>query len=156
MRWPLIVNMVTIVWIVLFAVGFVAFDADLIGMEPLIHMPQSMELGWDVANWLIWGVFVADVYGKYRQSENLRSFVRCNWLDLLFLIPFFRILLLLRVIRLLRLVRMMRLAGAISEVLEIHFFTLQKIIGFERLKLLYSKYVARKKHPKNSHKGQKT
>ena len=126
----------------MFVVGFVAFDADLIGMAPLIPIPANVELGWDIANWIIWVVFVIDVYGKYRRSENLRSFLRCNWLDLLFLIPLFRVLLLLRVIRLLRLVRMLRMAGAVSEFLEIHFFTMQKILGFERLRLLYTRYVA--------------
>ncbi|MDE0091649.1 MAG: hypothetical protein OXP12_09955 [Thaumarchaeota archaeon] len=138
-RWDTTVGAATIVWIVMFATGFMAFDADLLGMEPLIHLPEDVELGWDAANWAIWAVFVADVYGKYRKSESPRAFLRCNWLDLLFLIPFFRILLILRVVRLLRLVRIMRVAGAASEALEIHFFTVQKILGVGRLRRLLSR-----------------
>lgn len=123
----------------MFVVGFMAFDADLIGMEPLIPIPKDIELGWDVVNWTVWGIFVIDIYGKYRRAENLRSFVKCNWFDLILLFPLFRVLLLLRVVRLLRLVRILRLGSIVSEVAEIHFFTIQKILGFERLRLFHSK-----------------
>lgn len=136
MRWNYVVSVTTFIWIAMFVVGFVAFDADLIGMTPLIPLPESMEHWWDVANWVIWVIFVVDVCDKYKKSEDAKSFLRNNWLDLLFLIPFFRVLLILRVVRLLRLVRMMRMAGAISEVLEIHFFTAQKIFGFGRIKMV--------------------
>ena len=145
MRWNVIINVTTFIWIVMFVIGFAAFDADLVGMTPIIPLPEDIEVWWDVVNWTIWIIFVVDVCDKYRKSKDVKSFLRCNWLDLVFLIPFFRVLLLLRVVRLLRLVRMMRMAGAVSEMLEIHFFTVQKIFGFGRIRTI-CKRCAKKLH----------
>lgn len=125
MGWRTIVHVTTIVWLCMFVVGFFAFDADLIGMEPPIHIPDEVEPAWDAINWTIWGVFVIDVYLKYRRSPDLRTFVRKNWLDLLLLFPFFRVLLILRVIRL---IRMVRVASVGLEVADMYFSTIQRSI----------------------------
>lgn len=107
-RWTAVVDLSTVAWFCIFIVGFMAFDADLVGLEPLITIPESYQTAWTVANWSIWGVFVADVWFKYRRTGNLRKFVRRYWFDLLLLIPFFRVLAILRVLRLLRMLRLAR------------------------------------------------
>ena len=60
-----------------------AFDADLVGLEPIIKIPESYQTAWTVANWSIWGIFAVDVWFKYRRTGSTREFVRRHWLDLL-------------------------------------------------------------------------
>ena len=81
-----------------------AFDADLVGLEPLIKIPESYQTAWIVANWSIWGVFAVDVWLKYRRIRSPWEFVRRHWFDLL-RIQFFRALAILRVLRLSRISR---------------------------------------------------
>lgn len=90
-----------------------AFDADLLGLdEPLIDIPKSFDTPWDLITWIIWGVFAADVYFKYRSSENWKVFLRKHWFDVLLLIPFFRILRLLRLLRLLKALKLLRVGSS--------------------------------------------
>lgn len=127
MAWGAVVHISTVIWTAMFVVGFLAFDADLVGLEPPIQLPEYVEPVWDAVNWAVWGVFVVDVCIKYRRSDNIRSFVRENWLDLLLLVPFFRVLLLFRVVRLLRLVRIFRMAGFATEAAEVYFFAIRRM-----------------------------
>ena len=104
--WARYVDITTVVWLVIFFIGLLAFDSDLFGYdEPLILVPQEMQGAWDILSWIIWGVFVIDVYFKYKAIGNWRIFLRKHWFDLLLLIPFFRIL---RILRLLRLLKMLK------------------------------------------------
>ena len=106
--WARSVELTTIVWLVIFFVGLFAFDSDLFGYEkPLIDFPSEWEFHWEVLSWIIWGVFVIDVYFKYKASENWKVFFRRHWFDIILLIPFFRIL---RVLRLLRLLKTLKFA----------------------------------------------
>lgn len=103
-----IADLTTVAWFCIFIVGFMAFDADLVGLEPLIKIPESYQTAWTVVNWSIWAVFAVDVWFKYRRIWNPREFVRRHWFDLLLLIPVFRVLAVLRVLRLLRMLRLAR------------------------------------------------
>ena len=104
--WSRSVNGTTIFWLGLFFVGLFAFDSDLLGFEePLIIIPEELEAPWEIISWIIWIIFVVDVYFKYRKSENWRAFLRNHWFDILLIIPFFRIL---RIFRLLRLLKTMK------------------------------------------------
>ena len=107
-HWAAIVDLTTVAWFGIFIVGFMAFDADLIGLETLIKIPESYETAWTAVNWSIWAVFAVDVWFKYRKTGSPREFVRRHWFDLLLLIPFFRVLAILRVLRLMRMLRLAR------------------------------------------------
>lgn len=108
-RWTRIVDSTTVVWLVIFFIGLMAFDIDLLGLdEPLISIPKSFETPWDVISWIIWGVFAVDVYFKYKASKNWKAFLRNHWFDVLLLIPFFRILRLFRLLRLLKALKLLR------------------------------------------------
>tara|TARA_B110000438_G_C15304919_1_gene432781 strand:- start:16 stop:405 length:390 start_codon:yes stop_codon:yes gene_type:complete len=105
--WARSVNCTTIVWLVVFFIGLFAFDSDLFGFnEPLIDFPSEWKPAWELISWVIWGIFVVDVYFKYRDSENWKSFLKNHWFDIILLIPFFRIL---RILRLFRLLKTMKL-----------------------------------------------
>ena len=54
-------------------------------------------------------VFVVDLYFKYRRAENWKVFFRqrSTWIDIILLIPFFRIF---RVFRLLRLLKTLKVS----------------------------------------------
>ena len=50
-------------WLGLFFVGLFAFDSDLLGFEePLIVFPEGWETPWEIVSWIIWIIFVIDVY----------------------------------------------------------------------------------------------
>lgn len=107
------VDITTLFWFVMFITGFMAFDMDVLGMEPVIEIPEHMEVPWDVVNWSVWCIFAADVYYKYRRSENMHAFLRKHWFDIVLLIPFFRVLAILRLLRLVRFVWFAKIGLAI-------------------------------------------
>jgi len=107
-KWANAVDLTTVGWVTLFLVGLFAFDSDLFGFEePLISIPEFLETPWEIIAWIVWGVFVVDVYFKYKASENWKVFLRKHWFDILLLIPFFR---LFRILRLLRLLKTLKFA----------------------------------------------
>ena len=107
-KWVKTVDSTTVVWLVIFFIGLFAFDSDLFGFEePIINFPTSLEQPWDIISWIIWGIFAADVYFKYREIGNLKIFLKKHWFDILLLVPFFRIF---RVLRLLRLLKTLKFA----------------------------------------------
>lgn len=102
-NWIKTINGVTIFWLILFTVGFLSFDTDLLGLDyPIIQFPSEWEVPWEVISWVVWGFFVVDVYFKYKNSKNWKVFIRKHWFDIILLIPFFRIF---RLIRLLKLIK---------------------------------------------------
>lgn len=127
-NWPRVVDAATIAWLAVFVIGFLAFDADLVGLEPLVAIPGHVEPVWDAINWAIWGVFAVDVFYKYRQSENAKAFLKNHWIDLVLLVPFFRILLLFRIARLLRLIRVLRTLEVVSEFADMYFFGIRDFV----------------------------
>jgi len=91
--WEIFVDVVTLIWLGVFA-------ADLAGLG-------GSWLGWVSA--AIGGVFVADLVMIFRGSAGVRDFFRRAWLDLLLLIPFFRVFRIGRMGRLFRATRLPRL-----------------------------------------------
>ena len=67
-----------------------------------------------IANIVILSVFVADVWVSYRKVRSLKLFVKKHWLDILMVIPYFRVFRIARILRLARFVRIARAAKAIQ------------------------------------------
>jgi len=93
--WDRLVDLVTVVWLGFFVVGLV---------DPG-ELVTNVQLG-------LLGVFVADLVVKYRRVGNLKLFFHNHWLDILMVIPYFRIF---RILRLLRLLRVLK-AGKLAKV----------------------------------------
>ena len=129
--WTKTVDITTLGWIVMFVVGFLAFDIDVLCLdgteafipqsiinalapfcveEPIIVIPESVQPIWQIISWIVWGVFLVDVIFKYRAIGNWKIFLRKHWFDILLLIPFFRILRVMRTLRLLRIVKVGKVA----------------------------------------------
>ena len=98
--WPPFVEVVALVWIVLFVVDVtVSFDL-LVVSEPLKETIRG------VLQWLL-VVFLLDLAVLYRWSDHgPRGFVRSNWFLILTVVPWFRPL---RVLRIGRSIRSLRL-----------------------------------------------
>ena len=108
--WENSVHGTTVFWLVIFFIGLFAFDSDIFGYdEPILAIPQDWEDPWEIISWIIWVVFVVDLYFKYRRAENWKVFFRqrSTWIDIILLIPFFRIF---RVFRLLRLLKTLKVS----------------------------------------------
>lgn len=99
--WTIFVDVVTILWLTVFAVGLITpseIIADRCNFISLLLLP----------------VFVANLYILFRQADNFRLFIKQRWLDILIVIPYFRLFRVLsfaRVIRALKLIKMARLLG---------------------------------------------
>ena len=91
--WDRFIDLVTVFWLGLFVTEFIA---------PLGQASEIILLS-------LIPVYVADLVVKYRRVRNLRRFVKEQWLTILMVIPYFRVL---RLIRLFRLVRILRVARA--------------------------------------------
>ncbi len=95
------VDFVTVVWLIVFVFGFVFSEySEVAGNINLFLLP----------------VFVADLYVGYRRSGSFKYFVRRKWLDILMVIPYFRIFRILRVMRAIRAVRAARAVRASRSV----------------------------------------
>ena len=94
LHWSKLVDFITVVWLVLFVISFFA--------------NPSLESSLRTANIAILSVFVADLGIVYWKVRSPSVFVRKHWLDILMVIPYFRIFRIARILRLLRFVRITR------------------------------------------------
>ena len=79
-----IADMVVLSLLVIFFVGFLAFDYELLGFhDPFITIPHESERYFEVIPWLIFGVLVFDLYLKYIiVGRNLKLLFKHHWLDI--------------------------------------------------------------------------
>ena len=95
MLWDRFVDFVTVIWLVIFFIGFVA---------PTL-VSSNVQL-------LLLTVFVVDLGVKYRRKPNLSTFLKRRWTDILMVIPYFRIFRIFKLVRLLRILKTLRIAKA--------------------------------------------
>ena len=99
--WPPFVEVVALVWIVLFAVD-VAISVDLLVVSESLAATVRGVLRWLLV------VFLLDVALLYRWSDHgPRRFVRSNWFLILTVVPWFRPFRLLRIGRSIRALRLL-------------------------------------------------
>ncbi|MDA2936850.1 hypothetical protein MYX75_01120 [Acidobacteria bacterium AH-259-A15] len=89
--WDRFVDVITILWLGIFFTNII--EPDLI--------PAGIELG-------LLSVFIADLAIKARSEPNFSIFLRNRWVDILMVIPYFRIFRILKFIRLIRFLKMTR------------------------------------------------
>jgi voltage-gated potassium channel len=95
--WVIFVDVVTINWLVVFAVGVFTSNevtADRCEFITLLLLP----------------VFVIDLFVLLKRADNFRSFIKQHWFDILIVIPYFRVFRLLKFARVLRALRLIKLA----------------------------------------------
>lgn len=127
-RWISFVDTTTVVWLLLFVIGFIAFDTNLLCLkeqgiwgkmlenltEPfcfdsaLFSLPSELQQPIYIINWIIWIVFVIDLGVKYSEIRNYKVFFRKHWFDVVLLIPFFRILSIMRFLKLIRVLKLIK------------------------------------------------
>ena len=79
-----IADIVVLFLLVIFFVGFLAFDYELLGFhDPLIPIPHESEQYFEVIPWIIFGVLLIDLYLKYIiVGRNLKLLFKHHWLDI--------------------------------------------------------------------------
>ena len=79
-----IADMVVLGLLVIFFVGFLAFDYQLLGFrDPLITIPHESEQYFEVIPWIIFGVLVFDLYLKYIiVGKDWKLLIKHHWLDI--------------------------------------------------------------------------
>ncbi len=79
-----IADIVVLCLLVIFFVGFLAFDHELLGFhDPLIAIPHESEQYFEVIPWIIFGVLLFDLYLKYIiVGRNLKLLFKHHWLDI--------------------------------------------------------------------------
>ena len=95
MWWDRFIDLATVIWLGIFV-------AELVSSPPI---PANTQ-------WVLFGVFVADLGVKFQREPIKRTFLRRRWTDILMVIPIFRILRVLKFVRLLRWLKTMRIAKA--------------------------------------------
>ncbi len=97
LSWSRFVDLVTIIWLVIFVLSF--------------FTSPSTEDTLRTINIAILSVFVIDLGVLYWKIRSPSIFIKKHWLDILMVIPYFRIF---RIARILRLVRFVRIAKSIK------------------------------------------
>jgi voltage-gated potassium channel len=76
----------------------------------------------DAANWVIWGIFVAEVVAILIVAQRKRAALRAHWLDVTLVVvtvpAYGRLLSSLRLVRLVRLMRLFRVVVVLSRALQ--------------------------------------
>ena len=99
-RWDLFVDLVTIVWLSVFIIGYL--------FEEFAELCSNVNLS-------LLPVFIADLLVKYRRVKSLKVFIRERWFDILTTVPWFRVLRPLRAVKVLRTARMVRISKGIKK-----------------------------------------
>jgi hypothetical protein len=76
---------------VIYFVGFLALYPDSIFLsESLYHIPYEYEIYFEYVLWILFSLLVLDLFVKYKQLKNWRTFLKKHWHDIamLALIPF--------------------------------------------------------------------
>lgn len=95
-KWTRLVDAITVFWLAVFVLGFFTSP----GIARVCN----------ILNIAILAVFAADLVLTYKDSDNRRTFLKRHWLDVLMIIPYFRIFRILRIARLLRVAKVVRVA----------------------------------------------
>ena len=70
---------------------------------------EQTKLIFEIADWVIWGLFALELFVKTYLSKNRLSYLRKNWLDVVVVVlPVLRVFRIFRAVRLLRIVRLSR------------------------------------------------
>lgn len=97
--WTKLVDITTIVWISVFLLGFVIKDA-------IIKQVCNQ------FNFFLLPVFILDLYYLYKKTGKIKKFLKEKWLDILLVIPYFRIFRILRFTKVLRLIKIFKFTKA--------------------------------------------
>ena len=79
-----IADIVVLCLLVIFFVGFLAFDYELLGFhDSFIAIPHESEQYFEVIPWIIFGALLIDLYLKYIiVGRNLKLLFKHYWLDI--------------------------------------------------------------------------
>ena len=101
-RWPLVVDSITVVWLV-------AFIASLISSSE--RTVETCEL----VTLCLLPVFIADLVLLFRRESDFKTFLKKRWFDVLLVIPYFRILRILRLAKFLRTLKILKAKKALGQ-----------------------------------------
>ncbi len=102
----------SLVWIAAFSTSLLAYEARLITMDPaILYVTDAITI-------FALPIFIADLMLKYHRSEHSKAFFKKHWLDILFVVPYFRMLRALSMVRILRLVRLGKLPRSFGIVVK--------------------------------------
>ena len=99
-QWSKFVDIVTVIWLIIFIIGF--FNS------------EKITRYCNILNIIILIVFITDLVIIYIYSENRKKFIKKNWLDILMVIPYFRIFRILRIFRVLKITRVLKTVRTIK------------------------------------------
>ena len=102
--WTNFVDLVTVFWLAAFTCGLLVSNEDTANLCKLI-------------TFLLFPIFVTDLYFLFKRENDFRTFVKKRWFDILLVVPYFRIFRILKFARLLRALKVIKFA---------------KILGFTR------------------------
>ena len=96
-NWTIFVDLITVIWLIAFFVG-------------LLNRETSITRYCNIINLAILPIFLTDLFFIYRETSSLKVFLKTKWLDILLVIPYFRIFRLLRFARVIRFLKVIRFA----------------------------------------------
>ena len=119
LSWSRFVDFVTIIWLVIFILSF--------------FTSPSTEETLRTINIAILSVFVIDLGVLYWKIRSPSIFIKKHWIDILMVIPYFRIF---RIARILRLVRFVRIAKSIKVIKMSKAMKVSKWIKFRKVSVI--------------------
>lgn len=101
--WSLFVDAVSLIWLAAFTISLTAYYTELITVSPtVLYVTDAVTLS-------TLPVFIADLTLKYHRSDHSKAFFKKHWMDIILIVPYFRVLRALSLVKLMRLIRLSRI-----------------------------------------------
>jgi len=122
LSWPRFVDLVTVIWLAIFILSFFA--------------SPSTESTLRTTNIAILSVFVVDLGVSYWKVKSPSIFLKKHWLDILMVIPYFRIFRIARILHLIRFVRIAKSIKIIKMVKAVKAMKVSKWVRFRKVSVI--------------------
>lgn len=104
--WKTFVDIITVLWIITFLAGLFANDTNIVKICNYVNL-------------LFLPIFIFDLIFLYRRNQNIKTFITEKWLDILMVIPYFRVFRILRMVKTLRILKIVK----VKKILKIFKFS---------------------------------
>ncbi|MFQ6134927.1 MAG: hypothetical protein ACE5KU_03820, partial [Nitrososphaerales archaeon] len=104
--WRLFVDAVSLIWLAAFTTSLLAYYTEFITVSPaILYVTDAITL-------FTLPVFIADLALKYYRRDHSKAFFKKHWVDIISVVPYFRVLRVFSMVKILGLVRLGRIPRA--------------------------------------------
>ncbi len=111
--WSHFVDAVSLIWLGAFTTSLVTYYTEIVTVSPSVLFVT------DAITLFTLPVFVVDLTLKYRGADHSKAFFRNHWMDILLIVPYFRVLRALSLVKMLNFLRLSRILRTWRAIVQV-------------------------------------